>query len=44
MTTEISANKKNEIIFYQPDSFIQLEVLVENETVWLSQSQMAELF
>lgn len=35
---------ENEIILYQPDSTIKLEVKVENETVWLSQSQMAELF
>ena len=35
---------ENEIILYQPDSSIKLEVKVENETVWLSQGQMAELF
>ena len=35
---------ENEIILYQPDSTIKLEVKVENETVWLSQGQMAELF
>ena len=29
---------------YQPDSTVQLEVMVENETVWLSQSQMVSLF
>lgn len=34
----------NEIILYQPDSTLTLEVKVENETVWLSQSQMAQLF
>jgi hypothetical protein len=33
-----------EIILYQPDNSIQLEVRIENETVWLSQMQMAELF
>ena len=33
-----------EIILYQPDSTVQLEVMVENETVWLSQSQMVSLF
>jgi hypothetical protein len=33
-----------EIILYQPDSSIRLEVRVEHETVWLSQAQMAELF
>jgi len=35
---------KGEIVMYQPDETIRLEVLVENETVWLSQAQMAELF
>ncbi len=35
---------ENEIILYQPDSTIRLEVKVENETVWLTQQQMAELF
>jgi hypothetical protein len=36
---------KDEIIFYQPDKHsIRLEVRIENETVWLTQNQMAELF
>ena len=34
----------NEIILYQPDSSISLEVRVEDETVWLTQAQMTELF
>ena len=38
------AGNKGEIILYQPDSSIRLEVRIENETVWLSQVQMAELF
>ena len=33
-----------EIILYQPDSTVQLEVRLEQETVWLSQAQMAQLF
>jgi hypothetical protein len=44
MPTEIAANNKNEIVLYQPDNAIQLEVLVENETVWLSLNQMTALF
>ncbi|GHU70354.1 hypothetical protein FACS189413_10590 [Bacteroidia bacterium] len=44
MSIEIAANNKNEIILYQPDNAIQLEVLVENETVWLTQAQMTVLF
>jgi hypothetical protein len=34
----------NEIILYQPDSVVKLEVRLEDETVWLTQAQMAELF
>ena len=33
-----------EIVMYQPDETIRLEVRVEDETVWLTQTQMAELF
>lgn len=35
---------KGEIVLYQPDETIRLEVRMEDETVWLSQAQMAELF
>ena len=35
---------KGEIIMYQPDATIKLEVRLDNETVWLTQQQMAELF
>lgn len=35
---------KNEIILYQPDEAIRLEVRLDEETVWLTQAQMAELF
>jgi hypothetical protein len=34
----------SQIVLYQPDAVLQLEVRVENETVWLSQMQMATLF
>lgn len=34
----------NQIILYRPNDTISLEVRLENETVWLSQAQMAELF
>ena len=37
-------SQKGEIVMYQPDETIRLEVRVENETVWLTQQQMAELF
>jgi hypothetical protein len=36
---------QNQIIIYQPDvGLSSLEVRLENETVWLTQNQMAELF
>lgn len=34
----------NEIILYQPDSSVKLEVRLEDETVWLNQAQIVELF
>ena len=37
-------SSKGEIVMYQPDETIRLEVRMEGETVWLSQAQMAELF
>jgi hypothetical protein len=37
-------NNKDEIVLYQPDNSIQLEVRLENETVWLTQAQIAQLF
>ena len=36
--------QENEIIVYQPDSSFSLEVRIEDETVWLTQKQMTELF
>ncbi len=35
---------ENEIILYQPDETLRLDVRVEDETVWLSQAQIVELF
>ena len=40
----IESSNKGEIVMYQPDETIRLEVRVEDETVWLSQAQMADLF
>lgn len=37
-------SQKGEIVMYQPDETIRLEVRVEDETVWLTQQQMADLF
>ncbi len=33
-----------EIVMYQPDETIRLEVRMDHETVWLTQAQMVELF
>ena len=41
---DIQNHSKGEIVMYQPDETIRLEVRVENDTVWLTQAQMAELF
>lgn len=35
---------KSEIIIYQADELTKVEVQIDNETVWLSQEQMANLF
>ena len=35
---------QNEIILYQPDESIKIDVRIENETVWLTQAQMMMLF
>ncbi len=34
----------NEIVLYQPNEQFQLEVRVQDETVWLNRNQMALLF
>ena len=41
---EVSAKEQNQIILYRPNDTISLEVRLENDTVWLSQTQIAELF
>lgn len=40
----IESNGENEIILYQPDATLSLDVRVENETVWLNRNQIALLF
>ena len=37
-------DSKSEIILYQPDNEVRLEVRLEDETVWLTQAQIVELF
>ena len=36
--------QKNEIVFYQPNETLRLDVRLENETVWLTHAQLCELF
>ena len=36
---ERKKRKTGEIVFYQPDGEVMLEVRIENDTVWLSQAQ-----
>ncbi len=37
-------NSDSQVVLYQPDETLSLEVRLEQETVWLTQSQMTELF
>ncbi len=38
------SDERGEIVVYQPDEVTRLEVRVNEDTVWLTQAQMAELF
>ena len=40
----IMGEKENQIVVYQPNDTIRLDVRLEDETVWLTQSQMTDLF
>ena len=40
----LQTTPQGEIILYQPDETVRLEVRLEDDTVWLTQAQMAELF
>lgn len=44
MANEIIPINEAEVVLYQPDENISLEVKLEQDTVWLSQAQMVELF
>ena len=44
MQNEIKSGSNGEIVLYQPDASIKLEVKLEQETVWLTQAQMVQLF
>ena len=40
----VTNTSTNEIVLYQPNETIQLEVRLQDETVWLNQQQIAVLF
>jgi len=42
--SEASAPTAGEIVLYQPDETIRLEVWIDGETVWLTQAQIGVLF
>ena len=47
MKTEKSAQVdfgENQVVVYQPDETVRLDVRLEEDTVWLTQGQMTELF
>ena len=43
-TTLMPIGNSNEIVIYQPDADVKLEVRLNGETVWLNRQQMAVLF
>ena len=44
MNELVKCEPKNEIVVYQPNATMRLEVRVRDESVWLTQAQMCELF
>ena len=44
MKNEMESSPKSEIILYQPNETVSLEVRMESETVWLNRNQIAMLF
>ena len=44
MAKDLIPAQKNEIVVYQPNETLRLEVRVEQEQVWLNRQQMAKLF
>lgn len=44
MPNEIKNISQTEIVLYQPDESTRLEVRLEDDTVWLTQTQIADLF
>lgn len=44
LATQQQTIRQGEIVIYQPDETIRLEVRLENDTVWLNRQQLAQLF
>lgn len=44
MANEITPINEAEVVLYQPDENISLEVKLHDESVWLTQQQMSQLF
>ncbi len=40
----LSTGNDSQIVLYQPDESIRLEVKLDQDTVWLNRQQMSELF
>ena len=40
----MATETENQIVVYQPNETVRLDVRLENETVWLTQEQMCQLF
>ncbi|MDR2233754.1 MAG: hypothetical protein LBE56_11650 [Tannerella sp.] len=40
----IDKKHTGEIILYQPDNSVRLEVMIVDDTVWLNRQQLAQLF
>jgi hypothetical protein len=40
----LAFNEQNQIVLYQPDNAVSVEVRVDGDTVWLTQAQMTLLF
>ena len=44
MNNLVKSEPKNEIVVYQPNETMRLDVRLAKDTVWLTQEQIAELF
>ena len=42
--SDLVPNQNNFILYTTPDGAVELNVLLENETIWLTQEQMSQLF